>query len=441
MNIKRTFTTLSFLIIFTLPITRYYDITGTTFGLNSLLKIVLLVLLLVLFFLNRKRINNRRFILSRRFYLVFALFGALITGYYEIFASLRGTSVTGLLVLLATALIIYLLYYSTSDTKSIFKIYSVFVYVLVAIYFFQWAIHLFGMRINFKLPLPFSDSYYMCNRIVFGMEDLPTSLFSERAHFCEYILPFITICLFKKNKVKSDYAKAIFMSLIAISTISGNGIIGVAIVWALYLFFFNSFKATKKAFVAFVGFGVIIIAYFILMSIPSFYEMFNILFVNRSGTGSSYTKAAYRIYRGFDLFAKLPLKQKLFGVGFGHMELFSRIYNIKSVYDKSAEYEFFNAIAQVMLYFGLFGLALFGLSVFFLFVNKSHLTRALIIVFIALAFSSQFLLQDQHVFLISLIIVSYERKSAVVSIVNRNNYARSKNQNNYLTKESNNIYA
>ena len=144
---------------------------------------------------------------------------------------------------------------------------------------------------------------------------------------------------------------------------------------------------------------------FILSRIPSVMDVINRLFIDLSGSTYSYTKADYRIYRGFDYFFQLPIINKVFGIGFKSLESFTRLYGISSVFDKSFLFEYLNSVCQALIYYGILGFCLLFHSYARLFRGCNTIGKVLIIVFLALSVSSSIFL-DSTMIMYTLIIFS-----------------------------------
>ncbi|MBR5527378.1 MAG: hypothetical protein IKV97_00125 [Clostridia bacterium] len=293
------------------------------------------------------------------------------------------------------------------NTAKAINIYSAFVTLVIAIYLFQWLLTLAGITIDFKLPFSYTSSWDYMNGKIMGMNAYPTSMFSEKSHFCEYLIPYVALCLFSDKLIqKSRIKKSIFCSLVIASSVSGNGIVLLFIVWFMYFIFFAKFKNPgHKIIVAILGIILLVSAYFVLLKIPRFNEMFNELFVDNSGAQFENSKADYRIYRGLDIFSKMPLCGKTIGAGYKHMYLFSKKYTIISEFDFSWKtYEYFSAITMVLLYSGFIGAFACLKHFAALFRSKVTVVRGLIIIMLALWFSTEMLFNITHIMYITLIV-------------------------------------
>lgn len=403
-----------FLVLVT-PLLKYYDLPILGVGLETLFTMLLLGLCILLSFFPKKTIVPLQQVQSKRWYAIFLTWLILVTVAYELYTDINVNSVaanynlSALIMPLLRAIIILSILSGRVRTDSCIKIYSFLIKLVTVVYLLQWVLLLGGMRISFKIPLlDFNASWGYLNENIFGMNGLPTSLFSERSHLCEFVVPYIAICLFSKNIIrKSRIRQAILYSIVVASTVSGNGVVLLFIVWALYFLVFAKFKKPHyKILIALFGIIGLIGLYFVLSSIPAFSEMFGNLFVDQSGSEFTSSKADYRIYRGLDIFTKLPLWGQFLGVGYKHMYLFSQKYNIVSAFDFSWQdvYEYFSALSGVMLYSGIIGLWACIKHFWALYKSKINVVRGLIIVMIALWFSTEMLFNSTHVLYITLIV-------------------------------------
>lgn len=415
-------------IILLIPILRYYDIIGSL-GLESVLRTIAALLVFYLFHFE-SIYHQEAFVKSRNWFLLFCIWSVAITLAYELGSDINISSsfVNYTLFSYVLAIVSMIIIYGTLsgkvDLSKTFIIYEKIVYFLVAIYLVQIVMNSVGIRISFKVPgLKYGSAYGYLNSEIMGFNGArPSSLFSERAHFAEYITPFIAVCLFSDKIIKRHrLVKAIFFSVVTISTVSGNGIIILLIEWGLYFIFFSNLKGGVKIPVIILAAIVFAFAYNQLQSNEAYSDIFNRMFANNTGNEYLHAKADYRIYRGFDLFIKLPMFQKIIGVGYEHMYIFARLNQIESIYDSSSQaYEFFNTIAQILLYFGIIGFILFCGHMLMLFFSRSKVAKGLVIISIALWLSSQMLYSNTHIMYLLLtasavsLINSEERKSEQV---------------------------
>ena len=416
--IRRMFSNILCILALCLPMFRYYNLGSTGLAMETIMTLLMLAICLIMFYMG---MNHRHMVYTeiRKSQVWFGLlifWLLLITCVYEIFTEVNVsnpkadyTSISLIMIVIRAVVIGYLLG-GDFDYRDIFKIYSVLVTFIIAIYALQWAMVAAGLRISFQMPfLPLTNSYaYLTSSPYFGMDPDPTSLFSERAHFAEYLVPYIAVCLFGNGLVKKQaLLKAVIVSIVVLTTVSATGIVVVLIEWVLFFAGLGQ-KKSKFRFIYLVAGALILVAvYYILRQIPTVDAMFDRLFVDNTGNDYSSTKADYRIYRGFDLFTKLPLYGQIFGIGYNHMQLFASIHNIVSEFDNdNLAYEFFSTIFQIAIYSGCIGIVCAVKHIYHLFKSNSPLAKALIIIMLAMWCSSAMFLTNSHIVMVMLIIAT-----------------------------------
>ncbi len=412
-----------------LPIFRYYDLATTGFAMETLLTLMMFAICIVMFFAYRKSkhtvytcVRN-----SQMWFGILIFWLLMITCIYELFTNLNISheyadyTIISLIMIVIRAVVIGYILGGNFDYRDVFKIYSVIVYFIIAIYILQYAMVFAGIRRSFQMPfMPFSDAYtYLREKPFFGMNPDPTSLFSERAHLSEFIVPYIAVCLFGNKIMKDKYhLKAILATIVVLSTVSGTGVVVVMIEWILFFLGLGGKKSKYRFLYLILGAFILAGAYLIIRQIPSFSEMFNKLFVDNSGDSYSNTKADYRIYRGFDYFTLLPTYGQIFGIGYSHLGLFTKVHGITSEYDKSTlAFEFLSSIFQIAIYSGLIGVFATAVHIWNLFKAKSTLAKALIIVMLAMWCSSAMFLNNSHIVMILLAVsaIYYDNQPSEVN--------------------------
>ena len=387
------------IIVFLMFFLRYYEVPFIRISFESLLAFLGFTIAIILV-IHKKLLTP---ILKNRFTpFVIWTFGITIL-YYILNGTLtRQENVSTILSLLMFSFLITYFLSCRDYTVTFYKVYNVFFYITLFVYLLQWLLLLLGVKADFHIPfLNYSNSWKQLEKQVFGMDSYPTSLFNEPSHLCIFLLPLLAITLFGTKK---KYLKSLVISTLIVSTLSGNGIVCVALIWSVYVLYVGEFDFGKRlivcAFAILAGFAI----YSSLSSLPRFSHMMSRLFVDTTGSSYVSTKADYRIYRGFELFGKLPLLQKILGVGYGQMEIFCLNNGISSIYDKPLEvFEYFSMLTGILNYTGLIGFFLFSIHYYTLFKNGGKGSRGVMILFLALMFSSSLLFSPSHVlFVISI---------------------------------------
>ena len=183
--------TIIYFMICLMPFLRYYNFPGISVGIELLLVIGILVLYLLLITRSTYKSEILQIKRSRKWFAIFLVWAVLITFFYEVFTeynvsnSLASVSIFGYISTIITALVIFMLMNDGyHNYVSFIKIYSFFVWLTLLVYLFQWGLYILGIKVGFNIPfLDFSSGWDNVKGITFGMNGLPSGLFSERAHF------------------------------------------------------------------------------------------------------------------------------------------------------------------------------------------------------------------------------------------------------------------
>lgn len=399
-----TISTIVALIVVLLPIVRYYDMPLTSVSVFSFFELFLLLFLVI--FGARKKMSTRMH-RCRVALVCFLAYSVIATFLASAFLA-KSFLTNSFLSFIFMGVIISLLIGIQINKRIVFRVYEIVALGVCLVYIFQLFLMLVGIRVSFKIPfLSFSESWGYLERYHFGMNDsVPTSLFSERAHFAEFLIPYLIICLFNRGskKVKSKVF-AVAVSVIVLSTLSGNGVVLVLLSWVFY-FLLSSSMSPKKVFVIIMSALAILALYNLLNSIPSFNKLFSTLFVNTTGM-NAWTKADYRIYRGFDYYRQIPAFNQIFGIGYDNLSIFSDMFNISSIYDKGEMYfGYLSAFFQILIYTGCIGLFLFAIHLYYFQSCNAKLCKGLLFLFVAICVSTETLFEVYHLLFALLMVAS-----------------------------------
>ncbi len=135
---------------------------------------------------------------------------------------------------------------------------------------------------------------------------------------------------------------------------------------------------------------------------------FNKVITGRFRSGSS---VAFRIYRGFAVFQKLPVLFKIIGVGHGNLGNFVIENSIVTKYDPSLMTEtaadYASSASVALLYYGIIGFLLLGYIYWHFLKNTKYAFRLISICEIIMSFVAGGLFGIKMVFYFSLIYAGY----------------------------------
>ena len=200
----------------------------------------------------------------------------------------------------------------------------------------------------------------------------PQSFFMEPAHFSQYNLVSLALCLFWKEKFSEQnrIKTAIFLSIGLVLSTSSIGVILGLFIWSIYLMKSYRNKITHKKIVVF------ILMFFVLIILsPTILETQRI------------TVPIVRVFQttarttdSISLFEGLNIKQKILGIGLGNEEVYLGI---------GTKIPFMNALTIVLLSAGYIGIFAYLILFLSLFLYKKGLSKVLVISLFILSFGSE----------------------------------------------------
>jgi hypothetical protein len=200
----------------------------------------------------------------------------------------------------------------------------------------------------------------------------PQSFFMEPAHFSQYNLVSLALCLFWKGKFNEPtrIRTAIFISLgLVLSTSSIGVVIGLFIWCGLLLNVFSNKITRKKVLILFILFFILLILSPVILDIDRITTPIFRVFQTTARTTDS-----------FSLFSALDIKQRIVGVGLGNEKLYLGANN---------RITFMNSLTIFLLSAGYFGLLAFIMFFMDLIIHKKGVSRLLAISLFILSFGSE----------------------------------------------------
>ncbi len=382
---------ISFLIAIT-PFMGYYaaPVLFREFSTFNEMVLTLLLFARLLMSYNRFKISNSNFA-----GVIFLVWIIMVTVISSLMPYSKAYSFHGLIGLVTCTLIILMASNIKEVLSNFVKIYTAIALVAIAVYIVQFLMFYgFGRAISFRLPIKLLDAYKKAfDYSSFNVYSAQfSSFFSEKAHFCQFVLPLLAI---KINKIdgKKGIVYPILLTLVLFSTASGNGILVSAMLWGV--FFLRNGRSQKKTF-KIVGlmicFVVIVLFAHIILSNMSPQYLYTIRNLTSGG------KAGYRIYRGAEAFSQLPVINMLLGIGYRQYASFSQMFGISTNYDiAGVNPEYFSSLFQLTIYFGLVGLLFAVMICTKLYLYSSKSSKMILMAYIALGISSSIFLDSMCV--------------------------------------------
>ena len=239
------------------------------------------------------------------------------------------------------------------------------IYIFLALFFSLFLIFQYVCYYTLRIPvsgfLPFLSFYVEEAEFKSVVETSRmiefSSVFTERSHFCLYVVPAIVLMLWDiGGKMRGKVWKVSVIIFSVFVSTSGNGIVATSIILAIYLLkkYFSKFNLAYFAVgLVIAGAGVL----FVMRSSLVQAATYGLFIAEEDQTAS---KAYARIYRGFLLYSEMPTKQKIVGCGWREAENCLKAKNSEAYYDYHMNnFEYMNSIAQVINYSGIVGMLLF----------------------------------------------------------------------------------
>lgn len=231
------------------------------------------------------------------------------------------------------------------------------------------------------------------------------SIFLEPAHFSQYITPLLAFELFKNKGQYNFYT--ILISAVILFQGSGTGILIMALIWGIWiLIYIKNITFLKKLIILIFIIPIISFSVYIYLKSDFGKRMFerNTEFNEISATSSGYVRAV----RGFHLFSEFPTSNKYLGMN-SPIEIKSFI-NQSSMYNLFQENDLlFSGIQSILIYGGFFGMFLFLIHFYYMFIKNSIEGKMVAFTFIGLSLISPIYLMGEML-LCYTIIYSLHRK-------------------------------
>lgn len=301
--------------------------------------------------------------------------------------------------------------------KYAIKIYKFFciataIYLIFQVLFYNLA----GAVLPFKvLPLPWAGG------VTFSVDDVstiaakyfyrPSGVFIEPGYTAQFLLPGLALALHGWTiSAKPDYKNVLLVFAALILSTSAQGIfIGALIIGLYILSIVHKNKNINQLICNLIIIFVSLIGLYLFFNIDNVQSAMNK--VQRIGTGNSTT---LRLYRGFAVFAQLPLVFKIIGLGHGNLGNYVMGNNIITKFDpvvmSPAIADYVNGMSATMLYYGIPGFLLLLLLYYKFLRNTSGPFRLIAITQIVLTLVEGALFNISIVFYFSFIYSGYKRR-------------------------------
>lgn len=359
---------------------------------------ILLFFVFPLLLLDYRKSKNTGF--SSKAYILFSLYLILVSVAAPLLLNFGGDS-KELLSAIEFSIIMFLLIKNKKIGQVFIDTYSNLAVLFAVFLLIQYIAFVF-FNVSVTGVIPFLELY---NREVESVMDgrllRICSVFAEPSHFAVYEVPVLIFLLWRKTNPKGRLFRIIIISLSILLCTSSNGIIIMALIYLAIVIqkYFTHFKLSYLI----IGSVVLCLAFYIIKESEYIDKITYGLFVQEPDMTMS--KAEMRIYRGFNMYADMPLEQKCFGIGWRNARRYCLTCNTSLFSKYSADaFDYFNSIAGTLIYAGIVGLVLLLLFFFSLWKEtKDYATKLLILSVFIIMVSSSVLMTDQWVLFLAAI--------------------------------------
>lgn len=218
-------------------------------------------------------------------------------------------------------------------------------------------------------------------------EDRPASFFLEPSNYAYYAAAGLVISLFKSEGFRKQKWIIAFLTISLIASRSGSAYLLSFVAYLSYFFFYRH-QIPQRIKIRVIG--ILLLMPVVFTAISSFEVTQSIQerakeFNNDEDQSS--TSGYLRMYRGFAIFSNLSLEEKIIGIGHSNVNMFKNSHQslMSDVNALDEDGLYLNGFAQILIYNGLIGMALFMIALF------PYIKKKETLVFLLLLLASSFI--------------------------------------------------
>lgn len=265
------------------------------------------------------------------------------------------------------------------------------------------------MKLNYSIG-NYNDYVTYYHRMAKHSGYRASAFFLEPAHFSMFMLLVLLSVLLKPEKRKKDFFWIFILIASIFSSYSTGGLIGLAVCILYYIFLYHG-KGINKFFKAsLIVIGICsVLAVIICDSQLVSYVTGRILDIGNTAYDTSGNR---RILRGFLVWSRLPILNKIFGTGIGELQQFIVEHKIMVLTDKSYSDEM-NTIACLLCSYGIIGTFIYFRSILSNIKKGTVLQRGVVLLFCVYGLYTNFLYSAISVLYLIYIFTGNGEKNAV----------------------------
>lgn len=313
---------------------------------------------------------------------------------------------------IAHSYLFYVMFFDKGDTNLLIKYYRVIGTGLIGFFFLQevtyysTGVRMHGLIPGFTVLKDFGSASELASSMMHGGRS--SSLFSEPAHFVQFLLPLLAIELFQsRNKGHNVRAFIIVITLLLLQ--SGNAMFGLA---AIFLMYILKRLSENKSFVTIVGtlviIGGVIVGSLYYMSTEKGQKLLDRQDQLSATDYESGRSGFVRIYRGYYVYENFEPIEKIIGVNdFDTLKYRIKTSSVGFMFGENDTY--FNLFQDILVKTGIIGMVIFLLFIYSLWKNNNYFGKSLIICLLTLGFISSIYLTNLMAIFLTLAYNSQKR--------------------------------
>ena len=232
-------------------------------------------------------------------------------------------------------------------------------YLILAKFSLMFFVLQFLLMTCFRIPLQLSSSFplldekyelafrYLKRCLEVKVIIRYPGVFSEPSHYSIFMMPYLVHSLYSKELFVTSKYRKVLPFIITMTIIISTSVIGIVLSFTVWIsILLHHLRKNIKLMIV-----VPVCLLFISLIFVLLYNQFDVFKVTIDrlislNATSSNSSESVRVYRGFMLYSKLPVVNKLFGVGYANGNNFAmqhNLYSDGSIADLNIEY--FNGIS------------------------------------------------------------------------------------------------
>lgn len=314
--------------------------------------------------------------------------------------------------------LVFCLFFSNFKYDYFYKSYKKIAFVIIAIFFAQeLSYRTAGIRVSGLVPFfPLVSNFAEMEGSFTFAEHLSlisrsSSVFSEPAIMTQYLLPLFAISIFREEK-KIRILIAGASALTILLSQSGNGIIGLAVVSAVYALYYVKKKNSKVLIIT------VPIACVMALSALLYFAGTDMgqelsgraVELQDSDNTSEQSSGFFRIYRGYFVYGEYNVIEMVTGIN-NFALIREKIRQCPFSFTFSENDMYFNTIQNYLIKTGLIGLFLYILFLWRQFKKSDYCSRSIILTLFVLSFMANIYLS--YIMILYLLIPYFSNKSEI----------------------------